>query len=509
MKKVKLQELLDYNPITIQCHDNPDADAIAAGYGLYCYFQSKGKDVKIIYSGNFAINKSNLLLMLEKLNIPIEYREDTSKPLEGLLITVDCQYGCGNVKKFQAPTVAVIDHHQVEIEENSLCEIRSNLGSCSTLVWKLLLDEGYPVNDDVALGTALYYGLFTDTNQFAELHNPLDMDMREDVSVNRSLITFFRNSNISIAELETAGLALIRNIYNDKYRYAIIKAHPCDPNILGLISDFLLQVAGVDTCVVYNELPNGFKMSVRSCIKEVHANELASYLCEDMGSGGGHLEKAGGFISRVKYEAKYMGIHSEAYFGEKLNDYFESTTVINAATTDLDISQMKKYQKNNLPIGCVKATDVYPVGTEIMIRTLEGDVNLEITEDLIIMIGIKGEVYPSTMEKFNRSYKIIDDSYDITKSVVPTEYVPMIKDVKAGRTCQITEYAKTCIPTGKVQIWAKPIDNTIKVFTAWDDETYMLGKPGDYLAVRSDDLHDIYVVEHKIFHITYSPIESK
>lgn len=32
---MKLKELLHYDNIVIQCHDNPDADAIASGYGLY------------------------------------------------------------------------------------------------------------------------------------------------------------------------------------------------------------------------------------------------------------------------------------------------------------------------------------------------------------------------------------------------------------------------------------------------------------------------------------------
>ena len=34
----------------------------------------------------------------------------------------------------------------------------------------------------------------------------------------------------------------------------------------------------------------------------------------------------------------------------------------------------------------------------------------------------------------------------------------------------------------------------------------MLGKPGDYLAVRCDDLHDIYVIEQKIFGLTYEEV---
>jgi phosphoglycolate phosphatase len=35
----------------------------------------------------------------------------------------------------------------------------------------------------------------------------------------------------------------------------------------------------------------------------------------------------------------------------------------------------------------------------------------------------------------------------------------------------------------------------------------MLGHPGDYLAVRSDDLHDIYIVAEDIFHISYEAFD--
>ena len=44
-REMMLDELLGYDHVTIQCHDNPDADAIASGYGLYCFFRDKGKAV--------------------------------------------------------------------------------------------------------------------------------------------------------------------------------------------------------------------------------------------------------------------------------------------------------------------------------------------------------------------------------------------------------------------------------------------------------------------------------
>lgn len=500
---MNLKELECFNPITIQCHDNPDADALASGFGLFTYFKEKGKDVRLVYAGRNRIQKPNLTLMVDKLNIPVIFLQDTEVPVKGLLITVDCQYGAGNVTHMSAENIAMIDHHQIENADIPLAEIRSNLGSCSTLVWQMMKEAGYSFDENKRLGTALYYGLYSDTNQFSEIYNPLDMDMRDSVPCEKSLINLFKNSNLSLQELEIAGLALIKHIYNDDYRYAIIKAKPCDPNILGLISDFLLQVDEVDTCIVYNELGEGMKFSVRSCIKEVRADELASFLADDMGSGGGHKEKAGGFIPKNRYEEKYPTLHSEAYFSERMNEYFDNCQIIDAETYEIDISSMKGYCKRKLPQGFVPAKEIMPVGTPITVRTLEGDMDMKVEEDIIFMIGIKGEIYPVKKEKFERTYCPTEEKYLLKKHALQDDYVPTVRSRLTGASKEITDFAKVCVPTGETHIHAKALTGMVKVFTAWDKEKYMLGKPGDFLAVRCDDRHDIYVVERDIFYKSY------
>ncbi len=501
-----LQDFEKFQKITIQCHDNPDADALGAGYGLYCYFQSKGISTRLVYSGKNRIQKSNLCLMVDKLLIPVEYvkpEKNTRIHMEGLLITVDCQYGAGNVTGLTADEIAIIDHHQVEIDNVPLSIISPKLGSCSTLVWKLLKQAGFRIDDENGLGTALYYGLYTDTNQFSELYNPLDMDMREELVYNKSLITLFRNSNLSLKELEIAGIAMIRYSYNEDYEFAVIKAQPCDPNILGLISDFLLQVDIIKTCVVFNEGNDGYKLSVRSCIREVNASELAAYLTEGVGSGGGHYEKAGGFISMRLYEEKYPTLHAEGYFNNRMTQYFDSFDIIYADDYQADLTYMKQYEKRKIPVGYVKADEILPVGTPILIRTLEGDIELTVEEDLYILIGIKGEAYPNRKSKFEQSYLQLNKKYSFEDCAVKEDYVPTIKSKADDRTLVLTDYAKVCIPTGEVKIYAKPLERGVKIFTAWDKEKYMLGRPGDYLAVRCDDLHDVYVVEKDIFARSY------
>lgn len=62
---VMLQDLLKYDRIVVQCHDVPDADALASGFALVRYFQSRGHEVSFIYGGRQKISKPNLLLMPE------------------------------------------------------------------------------------------------------------------------------------------------------------------------------------------------------------------------------------------------------------------------------------------------------------------------------------------------------------------------------------------------------------------------------------------------------------
>ena len=89
---MRLRDLLDCDDIVIQCHDFPDADAVAAGFGVYSYLTAKGKKARLVYSGAKKISKPNMLIMIKQLGIPLEYV--SSLDLEPqMLVTVDCIYG--------------------------------------------------------------------------------------------------------------------------------------------------------------------------------------------------------------------------------------------------------------------------------------------------------------------------------------------------------------------------------------------------------------------------------
>lgn len=314
-----LNQLLSFNNIVIQCHDNPDPDTLASGFALYTYLKFHDKNVRLIYSGPKQISKPNLKLMIESLHIPIEYVTFLDPP--DLLITVDCQYGEGNIQSFKASKVCMFDHHIPVSSPAPLCDIRPHLTSCSTLIWDLLMEVGFDLDNYLDVSTALYYGLLTDSNSFTEISNDLDTQMQNTIAFDSSIIKQLKYSNLSFGDLVTAGTALINYCSNTQNKFAIFKSEPCDPNILGFISDLVIQVDSIHFCIVYYEDDISIKYSIRSCSKQVAANELAKYICQEIGTGGGHIDKAGGLISLFIYKKRYPHLHISDYLTELTESY--------------------------------------------------------------------------------------------------------------------------------------------------------------------------------------------
>ncbi|MGN0657889.1 MAG: bifunctional oligoribonuclease/PAP phosphatase NrnA [Ruminiclostridium sp.] len=488
---MKLKSLLDFNDIVIQCHNYPDADTIASGFGVYRYLKNNGKNPRLVYSGDKQITKANLVIMISQLEIPLEYVKELEKP--ELLVTVDCIHGESNVKNFEAENYAAIDHHQELKSIPLLSEIRSNYGSCSTIVAEMLKDEEYPLSDDIQLSTALYYGLYTDTANLTEISHPRDRDLRDFARTDKSVLTLLMNSILSLSELRIAGIALNKAAFNDELRYAMVVAEPCDPNILGYINDLILQVDSIDVSVVGCYVSRGFRISVRSCITDIHADELASFITG--GNGGGHKQKAGGMIYAEQFD------NPETLLDERIKSYFDSFDVIRAGEYKADISDMKLYSKLPETIGYAKTADIVKAGTDIRIRMIEADLDIRASKNTYIMIGRKGNIYPIDKRKFLATYTATEEPYEIK-----AEYSPSV--ITADSVIPVADHAKRCTSKESgTAIYAKKLDRTLKLYTIWDKANYMLGNVGDYLAVRSDDINDMYIIPKEQFDFAYREVK--
>jgi phosphoglycolate phosphatase len=492
---MNLKDILNFKQVVIQCHNEPDPDAIASAFGLWSYLNDGGIKARIIYGGMENITKPNVILMLKLLAIPLEYAAEISSP--ELLITVDCQYGAGNVAHFDCKEFAVFDHHRQEIPDSGNLTIRPQLGSCATLIWDLLLKEGFDFAAHPNVITALVYGLLMDTLEGAESRHPLDRDLADFNGADRQIIKLLMNSAITMNDLQIVANALSTSRLLTSV--GLLKAEPCDPNLLGFVCDVAKQVDRFDCCVVYGQHNAGVKLSVRSCVREVMADELACFITDGIGSGGGNLEKAGGYFS----SRALNGTKVDDFITSKIVDYQTRFSFIYPERNKLDFKEMPRYRKLPLALGYVPATQIFPEGTHIRVRTLEGDLDIKAEDDIYLMIGAEGEVYPIKKVRFNECYNTAN-----TPHTTDTEYAPSVIDLLSGKKSFILSHAKTCFPKKDKFIRAEPIDKDVKVFTAWDTQKYFLGRTGDYIAASENDFNDIYIIKRNIMAKTYERIDA-
>ena len=494
---MKLHDLVNER-IAIQCHNIPDADALASGYGLFRFFEAEcSVPPKFFYCGP-PVTKPSLTTMIKELSIPVEHAPDLAE-WDGLLIVVDSQYGAGNIARVAANRVAVVDHHVQETDLPPACALRPWLGSCSTLVWELLREVDFPI--DIKLGTALLYGLFTDTNGFSEIRHPLDRDMWDTLSVNQKIFKSLKRSNLTLSDLSTASAAL-KNLYFDTSgRFVVAPTPPCDPNLLGFISDLIMQVDSVDFAIVFAEINDEYKFSVRSTVREMRASELAAWLAGNVGSGGGHREKAGGYISKAKYEQRFGDQSLRSYFTVNMKDYREAFKIIDCgspgALSDENLmNAMNTYRKLPVRLGFVLCHKLFEGRVDLRIRMLEGDVDITADEGTVLMIGVKGEVYPIELEKFIESYTLTGDNF-----ALELLYPPTVLNRNTGVNLPLMKFAGVCVGADNSVVRALCLEDRVKVFTRWDEENYLRGDRGDWLVARSFD--DLYVVTADVFDRLY------
>ncbi len=508
---MELKTLLQFDSIVIQCHDDPDADAIASGFGVWSYLRANGKDPRLVYGGRNPIRKSNMVRMVERLDIPVEYVHELKEEPE-LLLTVDCQPGERNVERLSGKKQAAIDHHITRKESLSRLwnrEIRDNYGACATIIWDLLRREKFDMKGNKNLAIALYYGLYMDTCKLQEICHVKDRAMRDDLESvfdhkDRDVIEEFKTHNLSAEELVVVGQALKACETHKERRYAIAQAEPCDPNLLGIISDQMLEVDTVDTCIAYCMLPGGAKLSIRSCAEDCRASDLAGYLT----GGGGHEKKAGGFLSieilkHPVIDPRELGDIVCRFLTARVEDYFKEQDVIRLDGEEYpDLTMEPLYQKKPVKIGYIKATDVYKEGTEVKIRMLEGDRNEKVTEDLYFIVGVKHEVYVNSRRKLEENNICTKEPYEIS-----SEGLQDVEDAVSAVNEEdelLAGHIFTCVPKDS-RIHACRLTRRTKVFQK-DWNGYLLGEPGDYLVARAEEPSDIYTIKGDVFALTYEKV---
>jgi len=296
MSKIKklVKILKKQKRVFIQTHNYPDHDAVATAFALQKLLNYFKIESIIIYHGE--ILRDSLQRMIDRLGIELKHHSSFEISTEDSVIIVDGTKGSRNVAELKSKVVAVIDHHQgTSPEDVPFCDIRSDYGACATIIFSYFAEIKLEPSAEVA--TALYAGITFDTHQLSRNVNLLDME---------TITLLYRVSDTSFVNSLIKSSIKIEDIPHYQYLLTNLKTHHnfaychfsegCNKNLLAILSDFILTLDEIDFVALSSKYLDEIIFSVRSKVAELPAHFMIQEALNGFGSGGGHIDMAGGRI---------------------------------------------------------------------------------------------------------------------------------------------------------------------------------------------------------------------
>ena len=284
--------------VLILTHNNPDPDAIAAGWALSYLLREKfGVDAVLVYGG--LITRAENRAMVRFLNIGIKPVDMVNVYNFTVVALVDTQPGAGNnaLPSSIRPAI-VIDHHGLRktSQEAEMADIRPQYGSCSTIATEYLIEAGLSIEKKLA--TALYYGIKSDTQDLGR--DVTEADAKAAIhlygKVQQKVL-----SQIAYPELSRSYFNLFDQALHDAMIFG--DAVVCDlgflvnPDMISLMADFFLRISGVRWSFVMGAFDGRLLFSLRTKRRNQNAGLLARRMTRGLGTAGGHGMVAGGQVT--------------------------------------------------------------------------------------------------------------------------------------------------------------------------------------------------------------------
>ncbi len=181
----------------------------------------------------------------------------------------------------------------------------------------------------------------------------------------------------------------------------------------------------------------------------------------------------------------------------RLQNYFDNTDVVRAGELT-DLTGYELYRKLPVTVGMADLNTVFDAGEEVRVRTLEGDIDLTVSPEQYLMIGVNEEIYPIRKATFEKNYRLTGGEYEFQN-----EYIPGVRTCKDGKQLSLEGLTAKCESLGSSLVYAKCLDRRTHVFTIWDPQKYISGEKGDWIAVQKDNPEDVYIIADDIFSQTY------
>ncbi|MBN2033126.1 MAG: DHH family phosphoesterase [Deltaproteobacteria bacterium] len=268
---------------------NADPDAMASALALKRLFWRKVKKITIFHIN--TIKRADNLSLIRLLQIQQQHIKDLDAAEFTKWALLDSQpHHNEQLGKFLFDII--IDHHPLGQKSSaSLVDIREEYGAASTILTEYL--RAAKIKPSPRLATALFYGIKTDTDNFARPTTPSDINAFRYLYqfTNINIIKKIESSEMTKKTLFEFRTAL-ENLMFVKDKAYIHMGKVNDPDILVILADFFLKMAEATWCIVSGIYGQKLIVIFRNAGFRLDAGRVAQRLFGKLGTAGGHKSAA-------------------------------------------------------------------------------------------------------------------------------------------------------------------------------------------------------------------------
>ena len=291
--------LADKRNILITTHQHPDPDALASALGLSTLLQTVLKDAKVSVSIKGHVSGGVNAVFVREANLSlVPWDESRLKDYDAIiLVDVQPMFAFSPLPPDVQP-IGVVDHHRGKTRKRldcPFCDVRTDVGATASIIFSYFMELEIPIKP--ALGATLLYAIESDLAGAAGQPGELDNVALSSLTLIADPRKLYQMRYVDLPQ--SYFVVYSQALNNAVFAESAILSHLDAIDSLeqpAVMADFLLRFDKAAWALVTAVTDGKLVLSLRTSAPKASAADVMRRLLRDVGEGGGHRTKAGGFV---------------------------------------------------------------------------------------------------------------------------------------------------------------------------------------------------------------------
>jgi len=303
----------NHDELTVLMHPDPDPDAMSCAMAVRELAESVDTDVTLQHSGQIRHQENRVFETVLDLDSAVVESESELASEDVVLVDHNEPRGFPGARRVNP--IAVVDHHPGGGTGEEFTDVRTDNGSCASILAEYFADLGWePTPPDAAavkagasgrrlssrVATGLLYGIQSDTAQLTTGCSTAEFEGARYLysGIDEDLLDRIANPEMDAEVLDVKATAIRERDVRNAFAVSDVGS-VSNMDAIPQAADELLRLEGVTAVVVFGDSDGDLRLSGRSRDDRVHMGKTLQAVVKDvpMSSAGGHARMGGGQLS--------------------------------------------------------------------------------------------------------------------------------------------------------------------------------------------------------------------